>query len=136
MNRRSVQFRVPRRPPRRGAIFVLALAVIVILTGLALVFAQEMRTEAMASANRLSYVQADAIEQGAEQWVLAQVESYAPDAVTITQTDAEALQVGGGYFWILSPDPTQDQTYAYGITDECGKLNLSNAPNALFQFQN
>jgi type II secretory pathway component PulK len=127
MKKGTVQFRRQNLPPRRGAIFVLALAVIVILTGLVLVFAQEMRTEALASANRLAYVQADSIEQGAEQWVLAQVESFAPDAVTITQTDAEALQVGGGYFWVLQPDPTQNQTYGYGITDESGKLNLNNA---------
>jgi type II secretory pathway component PulK len=124
MRNRPIQFRGARR---RGAIFVLALAVIVILSGLVLVFAQEMRTEALASANRLAYVQADSIEQGAEQWVLAQVESYAPDAVTITETEAEALPVGGGYFWVLHPDPTQDQTYGFGITDEAGKLNLNNA---------
>jgi len=55
-----------RRLRRRGAIFVTALGIVVILSGLILVFAQEMRTEAIASANRLSYLQADAVEQGAE----------------------------------------------------------------------
>jgi type II secretory pathway component PulK len=122
-----------RLPARRGAIFVLALAVIVILSGLVLVFAQEMRTEALASANRLAYVQAEGVEQGAEQWVLAQVESYVPDAVGITTTNAEALQVGGGYFWILHEDPTQDQTYTFGITDEAGKVNLNYATAMNFQ---
>lgn len=112
---------------RRGAIFVTALGIIVILGGLVLVFAQNMRTESVASGNRLSYVQADAVEQGAEKWVLAQVESYPGDAVTITEVPAEALQVGSGYFWVLSRDPKGDQSYAFGITDEAGKLNLNTA---------
>ncbi|HEY8668944.1 MAG TPA: hypothetical protein VIL86_20010 [Tepidisphaeraceae bacterium] len=112
---------------RRGAIFIAALGIVVVLSGLLLVFAQNMRTEALASANRLSYAQADAVEQGAERWVLAQVESNPGDAVTITQTPAEALQIGTGYFWVLHPDPDSDQIYAYGITDEAAKLNVNSA---------
>src|SRR5882724_3374097 len=99
----------------------MALAVIVILTGLVLVFARNMRTEALASANQLAAVQADAIELGTEQWVMAEIEGNSGDAVTITQANAEAVQVGNGYFWILHPDPTQDQTFSFGITDESGK---------------
>lgn len=112
---------------RRGAIFVTALGIIVILSGLILVFAQGMRTEAVASANRLSYLQADAIEQGAEKWVMAQVEAYPGDALTVTLVPGEALQVGNGYFWVLTPDPDTDQAYQFGITDESGKLNLNTA---------
>jgi type II secretory pathway component PulK len=111
----------------RGVIFITALGIIVILTGLALVFAQSMRTEALASANRRSEAEADAIEQGAEQWVLAQSEAYQTDAMTITQVPAEAIQVGSGYFWILTPDPDSDQDYLYGITDEASKLNINSA---------
>jgi type II secretory pathway component PulK len=59
---------------RRGVIFITALGIIVVLTGLALVFAQAMRTEALASGNRRSQAQADAVELGAEQWVLAQID--------------------------------------------------------------
>ncbi len=112
---------------RRGAIFLLALGIIVILSGMLLVFAQNMRTEALSAANRVAYVQADAVEQGAEKWVLAQVESYPADAVTITQTPAEAIQIGNGYFWILHPDPTTDQQYGFGIVDESSKLNINKA---------
>ena len=118
-----------RWPRRRGIIFIMALAIIVILTGLALVFAQTMRTEALSSGYRLSEAQADAVEQGAENWVLAQTEAYPGDAVTITTTPAECIQVGNGYFWILHEDPTQDQTFKFGITDECGKLNLNTMNN-------
>jgi type II secretory pathway component PulK len=97
----------------------------VVLSALALAFAQAMRTEALSSANRASYVQADSVERAAEMWVLAQTESYSGDALTITQTPAEAIQVGGGYFWILSQSQVNDQTYQAGITDESGKLNLN-----------
>ncbi|MGD0539894.1 MAG: type II secretion system protein GspK [Tepidisphaeraceae bacterium] len=113
----------------RGMIFVTALGIIVILTALVLVFAQSMRTENLASANRRSDAQADAVEQGAEQWVLAQVDAYTTDAMTITQVPAEAIQVGSGYFWILQSDPDSDQDYLYGITDESGKLNINTALN-------
>jgi type II secretory pathway component PulK len=84
-----------------------------------------MRTEATASANRLSMAEADAVEQGAEMWVLGQIDSNTTDAVTITTTPAEQIQVGKGYFWILSPDPTQDQTLNYGIMDEASKMNIN-----------
>ncbi len=65
-----------RAPARRGVIFIIALAIIVILTALLLVYAQEMRTESQAAANHCRPAQADAVETGAEQWVLAQVETY------------------------------------------------------------
>ncbi len=100
-------------------IFIVALAIIVILTALLLVYAQEMRTESLASANHLSAAQADGVEVGAEQWVLAQVETFTTPLSGTTgsanvgfgQTDlttipAAGLQVGGGYFWLLSPNPT------------------------------
>jgi hypothetical protein len=77
---------------RSGIIFITALGIIVILTGLALVFAQQMRTEALASANRRSQAEADAIETGAENFVLAQVEAYQPDAMTITTVPADAIR--------------------------------------------
>lgn len=115
------------RSRSRGMIFVIALGIIVVLTAMLLSFAQEMRTEALSSANRLSAIQAEAIEHGAEQWVLAQVEANAPDALDITSIPADTLPLGNGYFWVLRPDPDQDTTHAFGISDESGKVNLSNA---------
>lgn len=112
---------------RRGMVFFVALGIIVILTGLVLIFAQSMRTEALASANRRSDAEADSVEQGAERWVEAQVDAYQVDAMTITQVPAEAIQVGSGYFWILQYDPDSDQDYLFGITDESSKLNLNAA---------
>ena len=109
----------PRRAPRArsGMIFVTALGICVVLGGLALIFAASMRTEALASANRLSYVQADAIEQGAEQYVLAQIDTYTTDAMNITsqqQVPAQSVQVGNGYFWIIRPN---DSPIRIGISE-------------------
>ena len=132
---------------RRGAIFVVALGITVVLSAMLLVYAQQMRTESMSAAYRLSAAQADAVEQGAEQWAYAQIETNVPvlgttggttggtssssssssTAVDPTTIPAEALQVGGGYFWILHPDPTQDQLYGFGLVDESSKLNINSA---------
>lgn len=147
------------RTHRRGAIFVLALALTVMLSALLIVYSQEMRTEMVASANRLAEAQADGVEQGAEQWVLAEVEANTTPLVSTGGTStsssssasnsasgtaaspstipAEAIQIGNGYFWLLSPDPTQDQTYKFGIVDETGKLNLNGAnQNELLEIPN
>jgi len=123
-------------PRRRGVIFITALGIILVLTGMVLVFLQNMRTEAVASANRIAYLKADAIEQAAERWTLAQVQTYCPDAVAITtQVPAEAIQVGDGYFWIITPNPATDQQFSFGITDESSKLNL-NAKTSVTSLQN
>ncbi len=122
---------------------MIALAIIVVLTALLLVYAQEMRTEATASANQLAAARADTVETGAEQWVMATVETFTTPLsgntiqsnVGFGQTDittipAAGLAVGdpakgGGYFWCLSPNPLDDQNYAFGIQDESAKVNLN-----------
>ena len=50
-----------RVPYRHGVIFITALGIIVILAGLVLAYAMSMRSESLASGNRLAYAQADAI---------------------------------------------------------------------------
>ncbi len=112
---------------RRGAIFITALGIIIILSGLVLVFSMNMRTEALASANRAAAHQADAVELGAEQWVLSVVAQQTTDASAITQTQAAGLQVGNGYFWVLAPYSKTDQQYQFGISDESAKLNINAA---------
>lgn len=134
-----------RREPR-GAIFVAALGVTVVLSGLLLVFAQEMRTEAIASANRVADAQAAAVEQAAEQWVLAQLENET-DPLVMQQMNSQGLFVGstdsastsggntgvpnstsgGGYFWIIRPNPDSTTEPLYGIVDENSKLNINMA---------
>ena len=127
-------------------IFVIALAVVTILSALLLVYAGSMRTEAAASAHAVAGARAGAVERGAEQWVLATVEQYTTPVsggntaatnvgfgqVDITTIPAAGLAVGdpagghgGGYFWLLNPDPDNDQVQRYGIVDESAKYNLN-----------
>lgn len=144
MNSRIRHLRPRRRNERdpRGVIFVAALGVTVVLTGLLMVFAQEMRTEAIAAANRVADAQAAAVEQAGEQWVLAQLENET-DPLVIQQINSEGLFVGssdsastngipnasagGGYFWIIRPDPDVTTDWAFGIVDENSKLNINAA---------
>ncbi len=117
--------RHPGGRARRGAVLIVAVWALVIVTALVLVMARDTRVEAIGAANRLSQTQASAVEQGAEQFVLATIEANRGDAQTITSTPAEGLSVGNGYFWILRPDPYDYQNYGFGICDESSKLNLN-----------
>lgn len=113
------------RRPRRGAVFVTALWVTILLTAMVLVMCRSMRVEATASANRATKAQADAIERGVEQYVLCQVDGCNGDATMVTACPAQGMALGGGYFWILRPWPDNYQQQGYGITDEGGKVNLN-----------
>jgi len=116
-----------RRTRRRGTILVTAMWVTIVLGALVLVFARSMRVEMIATANRTTRSKVAAIERGAEQYVLAQVDNTDGDASYITSAPAEAMQVGGGYFWIIRPDPDNVNYYDYGITDEASKLSINTA---------
>ena len=128
----NLRFQNPhsRSSRRHGAIFVAALWIILILTAVVLVMARSVRVDAVAASNRHAMLEADAIERGAEQYVLWQVDGAKGDAVAIAAVDTEAMPVGTGYFWILHPDPTTDQNYGFGITDESSKLSLNSSTSA------
>jgi type II secretory pathway component PulK len=128
MNARPPRVRRPRG--QRGIIFVTAMWVTLILGALVLLFARSMRVETTAAANRVAAHQVSTIELGAEQYVMSAVDACKGDAVTVLATPAEQVQLGTGYFWILQPFPTDDSTYAFGITDESSKLNLGVAGDA------
>ncbi len=112
---------------RRGVILVTALWIIVILSSVILVLARSMRVESIAAKNRVSALEADAIERGAEQYVLSQVEGAPGDPITVLTASGEAVPVGDGYFWLLRADPTTDQLYGFGVQDESAKVNLNSA---------
>jgi DNA uptake protein ComE-like DNA-binding protein len=101
----------------RGAVLILALLVVIVLTGLALSFAWSMRVEALAAAHRLARAQAAAIARGAAQAVMALGD----------ELPADAVEVGDGAFWLLKPNFDDDRTYAFGIVDEASKVNINTA---------
>jgi DNA uptake protein ComE-like DNA-binding protein len=116
-----------RHARRRGSIFIAAAGILTVLTALALVLAQQMRIEVLASGNRLSQMQADSAERGGEQFVLSQIDGSLGNAVNVCAVSGEALQVGDAYFWVMAANPDNPQQYNFCITDEASKISLNSA---------
>ena len=111
---------------RRGSIFIVTMMVTVTLAGTVLVLCRSMRTEMQASANLAAAAQADSIERGAEQYVLAALtEEGAVNVTQLSEDQFAAIQVGDGYFWILRPDYNDPQLPVFGLTGESDKLNIN-----------
>ena len=101
------------------------------LAGLVLVLARSMNVEAVSSVNGLSALKADAIEQGAVQYVLAHVDGLQGKMPTDDEMPAEAVQLGDGLFWIVKPNFENDREYAFGVVDEGSKLNLNTSSTSM-----
>ncbi|HEY8751499.1 MAG TPA: hypothetical protein VIM11_26195 [Tepidisphaeraceae bacterium] len=98
--------------------------VTIIIGAVVLVFARSMRVELTAAANRVSTDQAEAVELGVEQYVLAQLDNIDGEADYVLNLPGEQCRIGEGYFWLLRPSANA-QSYEFGITDEAGKFNLN-----------
>jgi len=120
----SCEWPVPRR---RGTILIVTMWILVVLAGLVVAMAASMRVEGTCSANGAAELQAEAIEQGAVQYVLAHVDNLEGKSPSDTDMPCEAIRVGDGAFWILRPDLNDDRLYACGLVDEAAKLNLNTA---------
>jgi hypothetical protein len=105
--------------------------IMVVLVGMVLVLARAMSTEALCSANDAAELQADAIEQGAIQYVLAHVDSLGGSVPTDQDMLCEGVKVGQGAFWIIRPNFDDPRVQSYGLVDEASKLNLSTATEVL-----
>ena len=119
-----------RTPParRRGSILIVAMWVIIALTGLVLSLSYAMRTEAIAGANRLAQAQADAAERGMEQFLISVVDNEVAAPGTFRDLSTEARKIGDCQVWVVRPDwDSSAQQLAYGLTDEAGKIDLNTA---------
>ena len=111
----------------RGTVLIVTMWIVLVLAGLVLVFARAMRVEAIATANHVSALQADAIARGAGEYVLLRLAETRGSAPTEADMPCEALQIGAGLFWILRPSLDDDRTRSFGIVDEASKINLNSA---------
>lgn len=111
-----------------GTILIVTIWVVLVLAGLALVFARSMRVAAIVSTNQVASVEAECIASGACQYIRSELAANATDA-TVLDEDVpwEQLQVGDGYFWVLRSNLEEDSEFDYGLTDEAGKINLNSA---------
>lgn len=116
---------------QRGAVFVLTIASLVVLTSLVLLLGRATRTQAAASANYLAQLQADAAARGAIEYLRSAVNNSSGTLPPDTTLYAQAQRVGTGYFWLLKRTPAStaaaSNAYAFGLTDEAGKLNINSA---------
>ncbi len=119
--------RLQSGPRRRGTILIVTIWIILAMAGLVLALAPAMRVEAGAAANYAAELQADAIEQGAIQYVLTHVDSLKGQIPTDSNMPCEAVRVGDGAFWIIRPNFDSDTEFAFGVVDEASKLNLNTA---------
>jgi type II secretory pathway component PulK len=110
---------------RRGTVLVVTLWGIIVLTAILLLMAQSMQVEVLSSGNRLGAVQCASLMHGAEQYVLSLVESAGGDPTVIIDSPQSFYQVGDGYFFLIKPDPYNEENTAFGLTDEAAKANLN-----------
>ncbi|MHC4994098.1 MAG: type II secretion system minor pseudopilin [Planctomycetota bacterium] len=107
-----------RRAREGGAIFIISLLVVLVLTGLVLVMGREMRVEALISSNNLASAQAQAIAMGVREAALSVGQ----------QLPADAEEVGeGGVYWLLKPDFLNEDEQAFGLIEEASKININTA---------
>ena len=112
-----------------GTVLIVTIWVVLVLAGLALVFARSMRVAAIVSANHIASLEAECIADGACDYIRARLASDEEEEATSSTDDDtyRALQVGVGYFWVLHSNLEDEDDYAYGLTDESGKINLNSA---------
>jgi len=111
-----------------GTILIVTIWVVLVLAGLALVFARSMRVAAIVSANQVASVEAECIASGACQYITSQLVANAGDSDALEQdVPWQSLQVGKGYFWVLRSNLEDDSEFDFGLTDEAGKINLNSA---------
>lgn len=111
-----------------GTILIVTIWVVLVLAGLALVFARSMRVAAIVSTNQVASVEAECIASGACQYIRSELAANATDASALDEdVPWESLEVGKGYFWVLRSNLEDDSEFDYGLTDEAGKINLNSA---------
>jgi len=101
--------------------------ILIVLAGMVIVLAGAMRIEGACSANHAARQQASAIERGAIQYVLANLDGLNGEVLTEAEMPCQGVQIGGGAFWILRPDYEDGRQEVYGLVDEASKVNLNYA---------
>jgi len=116
-----------RTARRRGTVLIVSMWIVLVIAGLVLVFARTVRVEAIASANQVAALQAEAAARGALQFVLAEVDGAADSSSDSTEADFEGILVGESPFWVLRTNLQDDGAHYFGLTDEAARVNLNSA---------
>ncbi len=111
----------------RGTVLIVTIWVVLVLAGLALVFARSMRVAAILSANHVALLRAECAAEGCAKYLMARLSTDEQTTVLESGSLYEAMQVGEGCFWVLRSNLEDDRQLDYGLTDEAGKINLNSA---------
>jgi len=107
----------------------MALLVVTILAALTLVFAREMRTEALGARTHTHMLQSQWIAKGALEAVKGDlalaIANGEPPRLTTIGIQAEPL--GDGLYWLIVPGYEDDTEHTFGLNSEAGKLNVNQA---------
>jgi len=115
-----------KKTPPHGTVLIVVIWVVLLLASMVIVLAHTIRVEAVAATNHVSQVQAEAVANGAIQYVFAKLSEEA-GSVSYGANPYEAMQVGDGYFWVLRPNLSGGRDYDFGLVDEAGKVNLNSS---------
>ncbi|MEM1355148.1 MAG: hypothetical protein AAGC44_06265 [Planctomycetota bacterium] len=111
---------------QRGTAYIVALLVVTVLAAVALVFARQMRTEALVASNQTAHSQARWIALGVLEAVRGDLTQSLQNGEypRLDTVEAEGGQMAGGYYWIIGRGET-DRGYTFGLIGESSKLNLN-----------
>ena len=126
---KSANMELQRPCHNKGTVLIVTIWVVLVLAGLALVFARSMRVAAIVAANHVASLEAECIAAGVSRYIMSQLIANAAEetGVLMDSEPYEAMQVGEGYFWVLRSNLEDDEEFDYGLTDEAGKINLNSA---------
>ena len=112
-----------------GTVLIVTIWVVLVLAGLALVFARSIRVAAIVGANHVASLDAECIANGASEYVIAKLATSTEEesSVLMESQPYEAQQLGKGYFWVLRSNLEDEREFDYGLIDESGKINLNSA---------
>ncbi len=111
-----------------GTILIVTIWVVLVLAGLALVFARSMRIAAIVAANHVASLKAESVAAGASEFIMAQLAAGDQETGDLMDSEPyEAVELGEDYFWVLRSNLEDDDKFDYGLTDEAGKVNLNSA---------
>jgi hypothetical protein len=119
---------------RRGFVLITAMWIAIALSAVVLVLCREMAVESLTARQHLAQAKADMAEIGVEQFVMSVVEQELVTPGYKNQVLWQSRQIGECYFWVLTPNPDDETTPAYGLTDEGGKIDINYAPEVMLEY--
>ncbi len=93
----------------KGTILIVTIWVVLVLAGLALVFARSMRIAAIVSANHVASLKAESVAAGASEFIMAKLAAGEQESGDLMESEPyEAVELGEDYFWVLRSNLEDD----------------------------